>query len=198
MCIIRVVNGRHVQHAGASRRALVEELRHNQPDLLCGLLNAPATHVGTTLEREFFDTISELFGQQVAGGRSILFLGRSQNRLADQTCMKNLLEDKKVWISHVQWCCLGIKQVDTHQHPCRRHQVVSNFVRVPACRCKSSPVPSTSLSDYSAVSAAYGATYDLLLPQFSCQPRDSGHVNESVSVIASKNSQLSGVPDLHR
>ena len=84
--ITRVVDGRLVQHAGASRRALVEGLRQDQPDLLCGLLKAPATHIGTALERRFFDTVSELFQTQTAAGRHVLFLGRSQNRLENQSC----------------------------------------------------------------------------------------------------------------
>ena len=40
LLIVRVVDGRLLQQSGASRRALLEDLREQKPDLLCGLLKA--------------------------------------------------------------------------------------------------------------------------------------------------------------
>ena len=74
-------------------------------------------------------------------------------------------------VSNIQWCCLGIRQVNTAQIPCKRHQIVSNFARVEACNCKQQPTPSQDISDYGAVSVAYQKTFELMLTQFHEQNR---------------------------
>ena len=116
--VSRCVDGRLLSHQGTSRRVLLEELGHSKPDLLCGILKSPATNVGTALERKYFETISCLLELHIRAGGRVLMVGRSQNRLLDQPSMKNLLASD-LRLSHINWCCLSVRQTDTARAPAR-------------------------------------------------------------------------------
>ena len=114
--VSRVVDGRLLTHQGTSRRVLWEELGHSKPNFLVGILKSPATNVGTALERKWFETISALLRVHIGAGGKVLMVGRSQNRLLDQPSMKEHL-NSHLRLSHLNWCCLGIKQVETSRAP---------------------------------------------------------------------------------
>ena len=83
--VARVVDGRLLSHQGTSRRVLLEELAHSRPALIAGILKSPATNVGTALERKWFETISSMLRVHTGAGGKVLLVGRSQNRLLDQS-----------------------------------------------------------------------------------------------------------------
>ena len=53
--VLRSVDARLLQQTGQGPRVLLEELVSKTPTLLCGVLKSPATHVGTILERRFYN-----------------------------------------------------------------------------------------------------------------------------------------------
>ena len=65
--VSRCVDSRLFNSSGTAQIKLLEDLKLSKPALLCGILRAPATHVGTSVERNFSQRLSDLLalhGQQ--------------------------------------------------------------------------------------------------------------------------------------
>ena len=109
LTVLRNLDSRLIQAQGQSRKVLLEDLCSQKPDLLLGVLKAPATHVGTKLERQFCETLFALCGEQLRCKQSILFVGPRTNRYMDSLGLKYLLQHKHLHHSCANWCCLGVR-----------------------------------------------------------------------------------------
>ena len=78
--IMRHIDQRRLNCGPTSLQELVTELSDAKPALIVGILRAPATQVGTAIERHVSSTLALLFSTQVAGGGGILFVGPEGNR----------------------------------------------------------------------------------------------------------------------
>ena len=60
LTVLRNLDSRLIQTQGQSRKVLLEELVRQKPQLLLGVLKAPATQIGTKMERQFCETLFAL------------------------------------------------------------------------------------------------------------------------------------------
>ena len=61
----RCVDVRMLTSGSTTRINLLEDLKLSQPVLLAGVLKAPASHVGTTMERTYSQSLSDLLSYHV-------------------------------------------------------------------------------------------------------------------------------------
>ena len=64
----RCVGVRMLTSGSTTRINLLEDLKLSQPVLLAGVLTAPATHVGTSMERIYSQSLSDLWSYHVQRG----------------------------------------------------------------------------------------------------------------------------------
>ena len=88
LTVLRNLDARLIQAQGQSRKVLLEDLIRQKPDLLLGVLKAPATQVGTKMERQCCETLFALCGEQLRSKQSILFVGPRTNRYMDSPGIK--------------------------------------------------------------------------------------------------------------
>ena len=58
--VTKVLDSRIFNSSNVAQIKLIEDLKLLRPELLCGILRAPATHVGTSVERNFSQRLSDL------------------------------------------------------------------------------------------------------------------------------------------
>ena len=107
--VLRCTDSRALNSSNTAQINLLEDLKLSRPALLCGMLRAPATHVGTSVERNFSQRLSDLLvfhGQQ---GGGFVFLGPMQNRLLDQPGLRTLGQQGLARQKTQRWCCLGVR-----------------------------------------------------------------------------------------
>ena len=75
----------------AAKHALLEDLKYDNPDFLLGLLRAPATDVGTRIERAIADSLAQLHSHAKARSAKFLCLGPSSKIIWDQPGIRTLL-----------------------------------------------------------------------------------------------------------
>ena len=89
--VLRMVDSRILSRPGASRTALVEDLKLKRPSVLIGMLKSPATHIGTSHERLMSETLGALCSNHVQVSGTVILIGPMGNRALELPGLRDLV-----------------------------------------------------------------------------------------------------------